>query len=289
MNINFFDLIFLKNWYLWLILIAIFMLKQLFKMYKPAIKGAFGETVFGLTSSMSFGNDWHILKNIVIPAYDGTTQIDQIAISEYGIFIIEIKTYKGWIFGKERDAKWTQTLFKEKHSFQNPLFQNYKHVRSLQELTGISESKFKSVIVFSGEAVFKTPMPRNVVKGTAYIDYIKSFKDVILTEYEIGNILKTIFDNRLSGSDHRKYIRDRKENYHNQAANPTNSPNKGGFCIRCRKQIRKNAKQPYCYDCYKIWNKYKNKNYRESYCHACGKENVSNMNKPVCYNCYKSR
>jgi len=86
-------------------------------MYKPVIKGFVGEAVFGLTSSLSLGKDYHIMKNIVIPAYDGTTQIDQIAISKYGIFVIEIKTYKGWIFGKERDSEWTQSLFKEKLAF----------------------------------------------------------------------------------------------------------------------------------------------------------------------------
>jgi hypothetical protein len=262
------------------------MLKELLKMYKPRIKGAVGETVFGLASSVAFGSDWHILKNIVIPAYDGTTQIDQIAISKYGIFVIEIKSYKGWIFGKERDAKWTQTLFKEKHSFQNPLFQNYKHIKSLQEITGISENKFKSVIVFSGEAVFKTPMPENVVKGAAYIGYIKSFKDVILTEYEIQTVLKLISVNRLSGSEHRTYIKERKENDY-QPLNPPRANNENGFCVRCRKQIKRNTKQPYCYDCYQIWSKYKNRNYREHYCHTCGKENISSMNKPVCYNCYK--
>ena len=265
------------------------MLKQLFKIYKPAIKGAFGETVFSFTSSISFGNDWHILKNIVIPAYDGTTQIDQIAISKYGIFVIEIKTYKGWIFGKEKDSKWTQSLFKEKNSFQNPLFQNYKHIKSLQEITCVPENKFKSVIVFSGEAVFKTQMPKNVVKGTAYIDYIKSFKDIILTEHEVENILKIISDNQLTNSDHRNYIRNRKKNNY-QTVPPENTLNiSNAFCIRCGIQIEKNTKQPYCFDCYQVWNKYKNRNYREQYCHVCGKRNSSTMNKPICYGCYKKQ
>lgn len=212
MKIDFFHLVLVKFWYFWLILFAGFMIKLLFRMYKPAIKGAVGETIIGVTSSLGLGNDYRILKDIVIPAYDGTTQIDQIVISKYGIFVLEIKNYKGWIFGQERDAKWTQSFVSQKHTFQNPLLQNYKHIKSLQELTGLSQDKFRSLIVFSGEVTFKTPMPSNVTKGIDYINYIKSFRDVILTENEIGRFIHTVSENRLSNTDHRKYIRERFKN-----------------------------------------------------------------------------
>ncbi len=32
----------------------------------------------------------------------GTTQIDHIVLSPFGVFVIETKNYKGWIFGGER-------------------------------------------------------------------------------------------------------------------------------------------------------------------------------------------
>ncbi|MBW1615589.1 MAG: NERD domain-containing protein [Deltaproteobacteria bacterium] len=185
--------------------------------FKARIKGFLGEKLLGVLSFLFLKNNEVIVKNdIVIPAYDkitkaytGTTQIDQIVISKYGIFVIEIKTYKGWIFGSKKASKWTQVLYKIKNSFQNPLHQNYKHIKSLKNITGISESKFISVIVFWG-AVFKTQMPENVLQGMDYINYIKSFKKVILTEEEIKHIIKIIYDNSLPNSAHRKYIK----NYH---------------------------------------------------------------------------
>lgn len=67
---------------------------------------------------------------------------------------------------------------------------------------------------------------------------------------------------------------------------PAGNPD-GGYCIRCKKDITVNTSQPYCPECYKIWNQFKNRNYKETYCHLCGKENASTINKPVCYNCYK--
>lgn len=209
MKIDFFHIVLVKFWYFWLILFGLFVIKFFFRMYKPAIKGAVGETIFGLTSSLGLGNDYRVLKDIVIPAYDGTTQIDQIVISQYGIFVIEIKNYKGWIFGEERDPKWTQSFVRQKHTFQNPLLQNYKHIKSLQELTGLSQDKFRSLIVFSGEATFKTQMPPHVTRGIDYISYIKSFRDAILTKKEIKHFISTVSENRLSNADHRQYIRNR--------------------------------------------------------------------------------
>jgi len=61
-----------------------------------------------------------------------------------------------------------------------------------------------------------------------------------------------------------------------------------GHCIRCQKSVKLNPNAPYCYDCYKIWNKYENQKFQEKYCHACGKKHQATMIKPVCYDCYKA-
>ncbi|OQX23808.1 MAG: hypothetical protein BWK80_24050 [Desulfobacteraceae bacterium IS3] len=65
------------------------------------------------------------------------------------------------------------------------------------------------------------------------------------------------------------------------------TPSDTGYCIRCKKNISRNISQPYCPDCFKVWNQFKNRNYKEAYCHICGKENASTIGKPVCYDCYK--
>jgi len=41
------------------------------------------------------------------PDGKGTTQIDHIVVSRYGIFVIETKNYRGWIFGSEKQRDWT--------------------------------------------------------------------------------------------------------------------------------------------------------------------------------------
>lgn len=44
------------------------------------------------------------INNITLPTVNGTTQIDHVIVSQYGMFVIETKNMKGWIFGGERDA-----------------------------------------------------------------------------------------------------------------------------------------------------------------------------------------
>ncbi len=72
---------------------------------------------------------YHLIKDVTLPTVDGTTQVDHIIVSKFCIFVIETKNMKGWIFGGERQKTWTQSIYKNKNKFQNPLHQNYKHIK----------------------------------------------------------------------------------------------------------------------------------------------------------------
>ncbi|MGR5279715.1 nuclease-related domain-containing protein, partial [Vibrio rotiferianus] len=87
---------------------------------------------------------------------------DHIVVSKYGIFVVETKNMKGWIFGSARQRQWTQKIYRHSSKFQNPLHQNYKHIKALETLLGCSEEHLHSVIVFIGDSTFKTEMPPNV-------------------------------------------------------------------------------------------------------------------------------
>lgn len=63
--------------------------------------------------------------DVMLPTPDGTTQIDHVFVSRFGVFVVETKNMAGWIFGSERGRRWTQVLpGGRKTSFQNPLRQN---------------------------------------------------------------------------------------------------------------------------------------------------------------------
>lgn len=118
--------------------------------------------------------------NIILKTEQGDlTEIDHLITSPYGLFVIEVKNYKGWIFGAEHQAHWVQQHFKRKQPFQNPLRQNYKHTAALANLLEIDAKtepgKIQSIIAFSSRAEFKTKMPDNVM----YIEQVLRYIDRI--------------------------------------------------------------------------------------------------------------
>lgn len=90
-----------------------------------------------------------ILMNLQIPTSDGkTTEIDLLLIHETGLYVFEMKHYKGTIYGKASDQKWTQYFRTVPNSyFYNPILQNRYHIKALQKMfPGVP---VHSVIVFT--------------------------------------------------------------------------------------------------------------------------------------------
>ena len=113
----------------------------------PRRKGARGEALVARRLREGLPAGYLVLNDVYLPLADGTTtQIDHVVVSQFGIFVVETKTYAGWIFGDERSAQWTQTIYRKKSRFQNPLRQNYRHICALADNLGIDRSYFQSVI-----------------------------------------------------------------------------------------------------------------------------------------------
>jgi len=129
-------------------------------------KGWLGESIVNRMCVTQLDPEhYRTLGDIYLPRPDGmgTTQIDHIVISQFGIFVIETKNYKGWIFGHEKQPQWTQQIYKAKHRFQNPLHQNSLHVKALELFLDLPDHYFHSVVMFIGDCQFKTQLPGNVL------------------------------------------------------------------------------------------------------------------------------
>ena len=129
------------------------------------------------------------LHNVTLPTADGSTQIDHLIFSPYGLFVLETKNYQGWIFGSERQSQWTQQIFKKRSRFQNPLRQNYKHTKAIQELLGVVPEHVHSVIAFVGDCEFKTEMPPQVTRGDGFVGHIQSFTQTVWSPEQMQELL----------------------------------------------------------------------------------------------------
>lgn len=70
------------------------------------------------------GKDYIVINNLKLNTKGTISQIDHLVVSNYGIFVIETKNYKGWILGNEDSQNWTQVIYKYKNKFYNPVLQN---------------------------------------------------------------------------------------------------------------------------------------------------------------------
>ncbi|KIP65507.1 MULTISPECIES: nuclease-related domain-containing protein [Vibrio] len=177
------------------------------------LKGVFGEFLVNRLLSKLPESDYTLIKDVTLPTNDGTTQVDHIVVSRYGIFVVETKNMKGWIFGSARQKQWTQKIYRHSSKFQNPLHQNYKHIKALETLLGCSEEHLHSVIVFIGDSTFKTEMPPNVTYAQGSIRYIQQFNDVVFSDNDYARLTESI--NRLklkrgviTDLKHRKHVKE---------------------------------------------------------------------------------
>jgi hypothetical protein len=164
----------------------------------PARKGARGErAVHGLLRQSLHPSEYAILRDVTLPYEGGTTQIDHVVVSRFGIFVIETKNLSGWIFGSEWDSHWTQSFGHFRIEFQNPLRQNHAHLRALRALLGLRATKFHSLVVFTGKSEFKREMPLNVVQPDRLVPFIEARRTPLLTAEEADRTLDVIESSRL--------------------------------------------------------------------------------------------
>ena len=150
--------------------------------------------------------------DVIVPTSNGTTQIDHLLVSSFGVFVIETKNMKGWIFGSEDQPKWTQSLYGKKYSFQNPLRQNFRHTKCLGEHLDLDPAVLHSIIFFIGECTFKTPMPSNVLRS-GLRSHVRSYQQILLSNSEINRVMQAIQslkdDHSLNHRNHMRSLRER--------------------------------------------------------------------------------
>lgn len=112
-----------------------------------------------------------ILRNLYIPYNGGTSEIDLVMLTEFGIYVIESKNYSGWIFGSENNKNWTVSYNRNtKEKLYNPIWQNNTHIKALTNYLQITDNGINSLIIFGGAAELKK-VPQNTPTRQIIYDY----------------------------------------------------------------------------------------------------------------------
>lgn len=172
-------------------------------------RGQLGELLVRLWAWLGLpGDTYQGFHNVTLRTPAGTTQIDHVYVSVYGVFVLETKHMRGVIQGGERAAKWTQAFGKKRFEFQNPLRQNYKHLKALEAVLGLSPDELHSVVIFTGSARLKGDLPANVVRGGAFVRYIKKIRTPLFSHAEANALAQALRQQRLAPTraTHRAHV-----------------------------------------------------------------------------------
>ena len=157
-----------------LLITACFVFAIIIRCNRAEIRGKIGERrIASILDSLP--ENYYKFHDIYLQVNDHYTQIDHILISAYGIFVIETKNYTGWIFGTKNAEEWTKNRYGYKYRFRNPLKQNYAHVKTLQNLLGLSQDKFIPIVVFLKGATLKCHTQSTVVNSSQLKKVIYSY------------------------------------------------------------------------------------------------------------------
>ena len=144
----------------WILPVAIFLLAVPF-LFGANTRGKAGEAQVTLILRQLAAA---VRDDVLLPTdRGGLTQIDHLALTPAGIWVVETKDYGGLIFGGAKDSLWTQKLGGRTHRFGNPLHQNYGHVKAVEAtLPGI---EVRGLVVFTDRSRFPRGLPEGVVQA----------------------------------------------------------------------------------------------------------------------------
>ena len=236
------------------------MIEFLFILAAVIIVGLLSYTIWCSTSSfkgkegekmvhnilMQLPDEYTVFKDVVLRTENGTTQIDHIVVSKYGVFAIETKNYRGEISGDDKRKYWTQIIvtdvtyrrkwyktytYVKKSKFYNPVKQSLSHVYTIKNyLNDWKYLPIVPIVVFCGSAVLSNVVSSiRVIYDFELLDTIQRYKTIYLTETDLLNVV-----NRLNNNDERENV-DNRTHLHNIRAAEYQYDNKiaSGICPKC--------------------------------------------------------
>lgn len=178
---------------IYFILIVSIIIIIFWKLYSPKIKGIIGEKSISSILYLLDKSKYSVINNIVLKRDTKTSQIDHVVISDFGIFVIETKNYKGWIVGNEKSEHWTQVLFKRKQRFYNPIKQNLGHINVLKTyLSKYPSINYIPIVVFLSKSDIKVKTTHDIINSRQLIHTIKKYNEINIEKREKEDIYKII-------------------------------------------------------------------------------------------------
>lgn len=101
------------------------------------------------------------LRNALVPdPVEGQVHVDFLVLSPAGILVIDVKDYRGMLFGGVSTDIWTQVVDGRSYKFDNPLYRNRAREAAVRALAPGSE--VRGLVVFTDAGRFPRQRPAGV-------------------------------------------------------------------------------------------------------------------------------
>ncbi len=217
----------------------------------PKHKGKSGEArVHNIL--MRLPDEYTVFDDMVLKTSNGTTQIDHVVVSKYGVFAIETKNYRGKIYGDDNRQEWTQIIVTDvtyrkkwwktysyvtKSHFYNPVKQSLAHMFVIKKvLNDWPMLRVVPIVVFAGNAVLNdVSSQHHVIYDDQLLATIQNYSIPCLPDTDVNQVIKCLSQNNVRQQvDNRTHIRNvyiAKQNFNSKIAS--------GICPKCRGSLVK--------------------------------------------------
>lgn len=133
------------------LVVIIIIISIILYLFRNKIKGKLGEMKSTNELNKLDRGEYKVLDNVILYSDNKTHEIDNIVISKYGLFIIEMKNYIGKVVGSKDDNEWVHYVGKNVNRFYNPVKQNYGHMKCVSDCLKLDMRYLIPVVVFSND------------------------------------------------------------------------------------------------------------------------------------------
>lgn len=194
------------------------------------LRGKEGELSVRMWLKLLSSDQYKVINDLLISSHGHTSQIDHVVVSEYGIFVIETKNYKGWIYGSANNEYWTQNIYGNKYQLYNPIKQNQGHIRALNRiLPDFHPNLFISIVAFSRQATLKNRYLDNVVYWNQINRVVRSYSQKRISAEQVQRAYSTLMEANSTSKDSRKqHVHNVQGQIYRNYVSVSN-----GYCPRC--------------------------------------------------------
>lgn len=199
-------------------------------------------------------DQYSVLNDLVFYTEKGTTQIDHLVVSKYGVFVIETKNYRGEIYGDDNRQEWTQLIVTDvtyakkwwktytyvtKSHFYNPVKQTIGHSLKVRELLAeFPHLTVVPIVAFAGDArLGNVDSKHHVVYYVDLPSVIGGYKNICLNDEDVQKVISILQENNVRQTvNNRRHVKNLRiaEKEYNRTIDSGICPKCGGRLVQRR-------------------------------------------------------